>query len=323
MRYLLGLTTALGLFLVAGISLTATSAQEMGSEGAVSMTHVGEEGHGDHGDHGEGHSIPLYAEEIFHIGPMPVTNSMVVTWGVAILLVLLARKATQGAGKIPTGLQNFAEWLVESMYQFLEGILGKELNRKTFWFFGTLFFFILLLNWFALIPGVGTLGWQIEMSDGSTHFSPWLRGANADLNMTSAMALLFFALWIVWAIQANGGVGGVIKHLFGVKGKERGFMKVFLIVVFLLVGVLETVSILFRPVSLSFRLFGNIFAGENILESMMIIVPPYLAWLTPLPFYFLELLVGLIQALVFTLLTAVFTLLICEHDEEHHEEEAH
>jgi F-type H+-transporting ATPase subunit a len=146
-----------------------------------------------------------------------------------------------------------------------------------------------------------------------------LRGANADLNMTFAMAAVFFVLWIVWAIQANG-VGGVIKHLFGPKGETSGALKVLMVIIFFLVGLLEIVSILFRPISLSFRLFGNIYAGENMLESMANLVPS-LSWLIPIPFYFMELLVGLVQALVFMLLTAVFTLLIAQHEpghESHH-----
>jgi F-type H+-transporting ATPase subunit a len=116
-------------------------------------------------------------------------------------------------------------------------------------------------------------------------------------------------------LQANGP-GGFILHLFGPKGDTTGALKLLMIAVFVLVGVLEVVSILFRPVSLSFRLFGNIFAGENMLEAMAILVPA-LGWLIPIPFYFMELLVGVVQALVFMLLTAVFTLLICQHDEEH------
>jgi F-type H+-transporting ATPase subunit a len=144
-----------------------------------------------------------------------------------------------------------------------------------------------------------------------------LRGANADLNMTMAMSMVFFFLWVVWALQANGP-GGFILHIFGPKGKTAGAMKVLMIAVFVLVGVLEVVSIMFRPVSLSFRLFGNIFAGENMLEAMAMIVPK-LGWLIPIPFYFMELLVGLVQALVFMLLTAVFTLLICSHEEGHGE----
>jgi F-type H+-transporting ATPase subunit a len=133
--------------------------------------------------------------------------------------------------------------------------------------------------------------------------------------MTFAMAMVFFACWVFWALQSNG-VGGFLKHLFGAKGNTTGMLKVLMVVVFFAVGLLEVVSILFRPVSLSFRLYGNVYAGENMLESMAAIVPA-LNWLIPIPFYFLEILVGLVQALVFMLLTAVFTLLICTHDESH------
>jgi F-type H+-transporting ATPase subunit a len=108
---------------------------------------------------------------------------------------------------------------------------------------------------------------------------------------------------------------GFAKELFAPKGESSGLLRVLLIVVFFAAGLLEVVSILFRPVSLSFRLYGNVFAGENMLETVAAI--PVVGWLVQIPFYFLELLVGLVQALVFTLLTAVFTLLICEHHEEH------
>jgi len=145
-----------------------------------------------------------------------------------------------------------------------------------------------------------------------------LRGGNADLNMTSAMAMIFFLFWIIWAIQANG-VGGFLKHIFGAKGDSKGLMKIAMVVIFFAVGLLEVVSILFRPISLSFRLYGNIYAGETILETMSKMVPS-LSWLLPVPFYFMELLVGLVQALVFMLLTAVFTLLIAQHEPGH---EAH
>jgi F-type H+-transporting ATPase subunit a len=135
------------------------------------------------------------------------------------------------------------------------------------------------------------------------------------------MAVIFFLCWTVWALQANGP-GGFLLHLFGPKGDTTGALKVLMIGVFVLVGLLEVVSILFRPVSLSFRLYGNIFAGENMLESMARLVPGWLgSIIIPIPFYFLEVLVGLVQALVFMLLTAVFTLLICTHEEGH--EKAH
>jgi F-type H+-transporting ATPase subunit a len=136
--------------------------------------------------------------------------------------------------------------------------------------------------------------------------------------MTLAMSFIFFASWIVWAIQSNG-FGGFIIHIFGVKGEmPNPLMKFGMGIIFALVGCLEVVSIMFRPISLSFRLYGNIFAGENMLESMSNLVP-VLAPVIPIPFYFMELLVGIVQALVFMLLTAVFTLLICSHgDESHH-----
>jgi F-type H+-transporting ATPase subunit a len=140
------------------------------------------------------------------------------------------------------------------------------------------------------------------------------RGANADLNMTLAMALVFMACWLVWSLREVGPIG-FVKELFAPKGDTTGFLKVLMVVVFLAAGCIEIISILFRPVSLSFRLYGNIFAGENMLETMARLIPG-LGWLLPIPFYFLELLVGLVQALVFMLLTAVFTLLMCQHTEE-------
>jgi len=127
------------------------------------------------------------------------------------------------------------------------------------------------------------------------------------------MSLVFFACWIVWAIQ-EVGIGGMAKELFAPKGDTTGALKVLMIAVFFAAGLLEVISILFRPISLSFRLYGNVFAGENMLETMAGMVPG-LGWLLPIPFYFMELLVGLVQAMVFMLLTAVFTLLICHHEE--------
>lgn len=262
--------------------------------------------------------LPQAAPVLADFGWFKITNSMVVTWGVAIFLIVFAQIATRNIQAVPKGAQNFWEWIVESLYNFLEGIIGPDLVRKTFWFFATIFIFILFSNWFGLIPGVGSIGWS---SDFHHIEKPLLRGANADLNMTLAMAMVFFACWIVWALQANGP-GGFILHIFGPKGDTTGALKVLMIGVFVLVGVLEVVSILFRPVSLSFRLYGNIFAGENMLETMAM-MNPKLGWLFPIPFYFMELLVGFVQALVFMLLTAVFTLLICQHDESHgHGEEA-
>jgi F-type H+-transporting ATPase subunit a len=260
------------------------------------------------------HGLSQKALEIARPFGFPITNSMVVTWIAALGLILFARIATRNMTQVPGGAQNFLEWLVESLYGLLESIIGRHLVQRTFWFFATIFIFILAANWFGLIPGVGTIGWGRQTDHGFRIEEPLFRGANADLNMTLAMALVFFACWIVWALQ-EVGVRGVAKELFAPKGDTTGALKMLMIVVFFAAGCLEIVSILFRPVSLSFRLYGNIFAGENMLETMATMVPG-LGWLLPIPFYFMELLVGLVQAMVFMLLTAVFTLLICQHHEE-------
>ncbi len=267
----------------------------------------------------EEHKMPLGPVTVVHIGSFDLTNSMLVTWLVALALIIFARIATRRMQAVPSGAQNFWEWLVEGLYEFLEGIVGGSLVKRTFWFFATIFIFILFLNWFGLIPGVGSVGWGVQTPNGFQIQQPLLRGADADLNMTLAMALVFFACWTIWAIQMNGFTGFILE-IFGPKGEMTGVLKVLMVVVFLAVGVLEVISILFRPVSLCFRLFGNIFAGENMLETMMKLVPGVASWLIPIPFYFMELLVGLAQALVFMLLTAVFVLLICPHEEGHEAE---
>jgi len=264
----------------------------------------------------EEHGLPRNAVEIARPLGFPITNSMVVSWVVALGLIVFAQFATRNMKHVPGGAQNFLEWLVAGLYALLEGIMGRHLVDRTFWFFATVFIFILSLNWAGLVPGVGTIGWGHRTAAGFKVDQPFLRGANADLNLTLAMAMTFFAAWLFWALREQG-VRGVLRELFAPKGETAGLMKVLMVVVFFAAGCLEIISILFRPVSLSFRLYGNIFAGETMLETMARLVPG-LGWLLPIPFYFMELLVGLVQALVFMLLTAVFTLLICQHEEEGH-----
>ena len=262
----------------------------------------------------EEHGPSQKAVEIARPFGFPITNSMVVSWIVAVGLIVFAQLATRHMTLVPEGAQNFWEWLVEGLYSFLESIIGSHLVERTFWFFATVFIFILSANWMGLIPGVGTIGWGHQSSYGFKVDEPFFRGANADVNLTLAMALVFFACWFIWALREIGPLG-FLKELFAPKGETNGLMRVVMVVVFFASGCLEIVSILFRPVSLSFRLYGNVFAGEKMLDAMATLVPK-LSWLLPVPFYFLELLVGLVQALVFMLLTAVFTLLICQHDED-------
>lgn len=252
---------------------------------------------------GEHHGLTAYPLEVFRLGPLVVTNSMVITMTVAALLIFFAQLATRSMSLIPGGLQNFAEWLVEGLYTFLEGLLGASLTKKTFWYFASIFIFILATNWFGLIPGVGTVG----KVDSHGHFIPFLRGGNADLNMTFAIAATFFVLWFIWAIQENGVVG-FFKHIF--MPTKAHFL---IMPIFFAVGLIEVVSIFMRPVALTFRLFGNVFAGENLLETMLGM--GWAGFIVPIPFYFLELLVGFIQASVFMLLTALFTGIMCSHPE--------
>ena len=259
--------------------------------------------------------VALKAADLTTVFGLPISNALLITWLVTVLLILVAQLATRKVTAIPSGLQNFCELLVESLRNFLEEILGAELLGKTFWLFATIFLFVLCSSWIGLFPGVGTIGWGLQTAHGFAVSRPLLRSSDADLNLTLGMAIIFMCCWLYWALQSNGPVG-FMRHLFAPKGESSGFMGLFLILIFFAVGILEVISILFRPISLSLRLYGNTYAGETMMESMMTLVPS-LGWLLPVPFYFMELMVGLVQASVFMLLTSVFTMLICQHDESH------
>lgn len=267
----------------------------------------------------EHHALPLNAQRISEA--IPISNSMLMVWLAVGLITLFCQIATRKMTLIPAGFQNFAEWVVESLYTFLEGLIGTHMIKRTFWFFGSVFFFILVSNWMGLIPGVGTVGWNVVDEHGHHGFVALLRGANADLNMTAAMAVTFAILWFYWALTENGAKG-FLAHIFAPKGAFSGAMLAMMVPVFLFVGVLEIISIMIRPVALSFRLYGNIYGGEQTLEALMALVPKsmsFLSFMPALPFYFVELLVGFVQALVFTLLCAIFLKLICDHGDEHHD----
>ena len=254
-----------------------------------------------------------------------LTNSMLVAAIVVLVVLWWARKATKSMELVPGGTQNSFEAVVEFLYDMLEGIVGKHMVGRAFSLLATLFIFILFANWFGLVPGVGSIGWGHEVPDyGFEVQVPLLRPTTADLNMTLGMALVAFCLWLYWTIS-EVGVWGFLVHTFGPKGGLKGAMKLIFAIIFFFVGVIEVVSILVRPVSLSLRLFGNVFAGETLLSSMITLgqtlgFPPIVTYvmslIVPVPFYFLELLVGLLQALVFTLLCAVYIQLSTTHDEE-------
>src|SRR6187200_2500281 len=139
----------------------------------------------------EHHRLSQSAVEIARPFGFPVTNSMVVTWIVALGLIVFAQVATRHMKQVPDGSQNFLEWLVEGLYGFLEGLLGPQLAKQTFWFFASVFIFILASNWIGLVPGVGSIGWGHHTAEGFHLEEPLFRGANADVNLTLAMALTF------------------------------------------------------------------------------------------------------------------------------------
>ncbi len=283
--------------------------------------------------------IPLNAERL----PVPnswgwfglvFTNSMIVAAIVAVLVLWFARRATKNMELVPNrGSQNVFEMIIEALYDMLEGIVGRHMVAKTFPLLATLFLFILTANWFGLLPGVGTVGYGtgrgllLSLKDLD---APLLRPASADLNLTLGMALVFTVFWLIWSFQELG-VGGFIGHIFGPKGDIKGVLKYPLILLFVFVGLIEVLSIAFRPVSLSLRLFGNVYAGENLMHTMSTLgekmgmpgpIATAMSIVVPVPFYFLELLVGVVQALVFTLLCAVYIKLTTSHDEGHGTEHA-
>lgn len=245
---------------------------------------------------------------------LPITNSMVMGWVISFLIILLVRSLVRRPQLIPSTGQAFIESGLGGIRGILESIVGPRMIGPTFPFLIGLFFFILLHNWSGLLPGVGAFG----HFDSASHFLYWARPANADLNMTIALGLLSaFGAWFFFVFK-YAGLKVLGADLFGNKANRQEVgtgIWIALFPIFFFVGLIEVVSIAFRPVSLGFRLFGNVFGGENLLVNMTSLVP----FVVPVPFYFLETLIGLVQAFVFTLLSAVYIGLICNHGDGHAE----
>ena len=233
----------------------------------------------------------------------PVTNSMVTTWIVALVLIALIRLACGRPKLVPSKGQYAIETIVGMFKEILEPILGKRAFPAAFPLLICLFFFILVQNWASLIPGIGTIGWH--NADGS--FTALFRPLGADMNGTLGLALVSFGAWLI-LIFKFAGPKAVLHEWFGNKADKRDVpaaVYYFLALIFAATGIIEIISIIFRPVSLSFRLFGNVYGGETLMHGTNYFVV----------FYFLEMLVGVVQALVFTLLSAVYIGLITNHDD--------
>jgi F-type H+-transporting ATPase subunit a len=230
--------------------------------------------------------ISLSPEVIFHIGSFPVTNSFLLMIGVSLFLVIIAITVGRSLKAVPKTLQNLIEIIFEGAWNFIDSILNdKEKTRKAFPFIFTLFIFFLVANLANFIPGQAAL--TIKEGD---KLIPILRGVMADYGMVFVLTLIS-----VITVQI---VGVIICGPFGYLGKFFNFKNPLLF----FVGLLEVVGEVAKILSLSFRLFGNIFAGEVLLSVFLFIFP----FILPLPFMLLELVTALIQAFVFSVLTLVF-----------------
>jgi len=251
---------------------------------------------------------PYKLTEIFGL---PITNTIVTTWVVSIVLIVAVRLFVGKPKMIPGKGQAVVETVIDGLRGLLEPIVGKKAFPMAFPLLMGLFLFILIHNWSALIPGVGVFGHVNDYGQ----FKYWMRPANSDLNATLGMALVAMIAWFVISIRA-AGFKFFAWELFGNKADKKETptaIYAMLFPIFIGVGFIEVISIMFRPVSLSFRLFGNVFGGENLLVNMTGLAP----YIIPVPFYMYEVLVGVVQALIFTLLVAIYIGLMTNHEEDH------
>ncbi|MFH0755651.1 MAG: F0F1 ATP synthase subunit A [bacterium] len=241
--------------------------------------------------------ISLSPETIFHIGKFPVTNTLLTCWIVMIILITISFLISKKIQIIPKGFQNIIEIIIENILKLVQGVTNnKKQTEKFFPLVATIFIFILSANWIGIFPGIGTIGFK---ENGI--FIPFFRSVNSDLNMTIALALIS-----VLACQFFGIVAcGFFKYV----GKFINFKNP----ITFFVGILELISEVAKLISFSFRLFGNIFAGEVLLVVIAFLIP----FVVPLPFMILELFVGFVQALVFAMLTLVFLKMATTLHEEH------
>src|SRR3989344_1025708 len=263
----------------------------------------------------------LFAEPVFNLKNFTVTNSLLTSWLAVLIIIVLAVVVRLKIKRLPRGLQNYLEVILEGALNLADSVTTDR--KKTLKFFPlvfSLFLFIILNNWLGLLPGVGSIGYVIKEHN-EFLFIPYLRGATADLNTTLALAILAVIATHWFGIMAvnfwnhfNRFFG--VKYFFELPKKifvEREYTEVLINPIKFFVGIIEFISELAKVASLSFRLFGNIFAGEVLLAAMALIF----AYLLPIPFIFLEILIGLIQALIFAMLTLVF-LTVATTDHEAH-----
>jgi len=293
--------------------------------------------------------VSLKAEPVLHLGGLAIENTTVAAWASMAVILLVFWRASRSASLIPSGRswQNALEIVLDMFLNLCNNVAGPRNARRFFPLVVTIFLFIFVSNYLGLLPGYHTIGWVDEAEHGSVWsevhlgplnvailpfnaqqveghdahgpegatigtLAPWLRSANTSLNTTLAIALVAMAFIEFWGLRALGF--GYLGKFINVRRLLRGDIMNGLIDLF--VGLLDIISELARLISLSFRLFGNIFAGEVLLSVMTYLV----SWVLIVLFLGLELLVGVIQALVFALLALVFaTVAVTAHGEEGHE----
>lgn len=260
----------------------------------------------------------LFAEPIMDIGGFTITNSVLNSWLVVMLVIIISLAVRKRIKMIPGKLQNIFEMVVEGFLDIFDSVTGsRERSMKFFPLVFSFFVFILLSNWMGLLPGIGSIG-QIAEHGGHQVFIPYFRGGTADLNTTLALAIIGVAASHIFGVLVIG-VWKYLNRFINIKAlweipaklkKDPSVLIVNPIKVF--VGLIEIIGEIAKVASLSFRLFGNMFAGEVLLASMAAIM----AWGLPVPFMFLEVVVGLIQALIFSMLVLAY-LTMSTNAEEH------
>lgn len=242
-------------------------------------------------------NISLSAEQIFRIGPFPVTNAVLLAFMAVALLTVISIVLNRKMALVPGGTQNIAEMVMEGALGLMDSVLGsRQKSEKYMPLVLTIFLFVLFSNWLGLLPGIGSI--FITRSGASV---PLLRSPASDLNFTVALALIAVTFINALSIAAVG-LKSRLSVFFNFKGPIDFF-----------IGILELISEFAKIISFSFRLFGNVFAGEVLLAIMAFLVP----YLVPLPFMFLEIFVGFIQAFIFGMLTLVFIAIGTGHGEDH------
>lgn len=262
---------------------------------------------------------PAAAEPIFHVGSFPITNAMVNGWIAVIFFVLITILLQSRRKMIPKGLQNIAEGIVEFILSEIQKVTGDVKRARQFLpIVGTIFLFILFSNWLGQLPGTGSVGiWEIE--NGHRILIPLLRPAASDLNLTLAIAVFAILTSHVIGLQSVGVISHISKffNLRGIwKSIKKGPVAIGVAFIEFGVGIIEIAGEFAKVASLSLRLFGNIFAGEVLITVMLGLFSYFL----PIPFMFLELLIGVVQATVFAMLTLAYLVVATTSHEEHEEE---